>query len=193
MPPALTRRGLALVSSLGVALALSNCSGKHKGGISTGNWAREAAIVEVGSKRTPPHNLSRYEYPFHDAGNYIAAWAAAGERNRGQRSSWASRSSSSSSHSSSTYRKPASTRPTPTYTRPTPTYTRPTPPPTKPRPASTKPTPPKKPAYRSHLVTSSDTLYSLSRRYGVSIARIQAANGLKSTLIRTGATLRVPY
>ena len=60
------------------------------------------------STRTPPHRMSKEEYPFDSKGNYITDWAAAGERKfgrpayvkappqRGHSSSSSSRSSSSS-------------------------------------------------------------------------------------------------
>ncbi len=45
----------------------------------------------------------------------------------------------------------------------------------------------------NHQVVSGDTLYSLSRKYGVSVAAIQAANNLGiSTNIRIGQTLIIP-
>lgn len=44
----------------------------------------------------------------------------------------------------------------------------------------------------SHRVTSSDTLYSLSRYYGVSISSIQRANGIRGTTIVTGSTILIP-
>ncbi|NNE94099.1 MAG: LysM peptidoglycan-binding domain-containing protein [Verrucomicrobiales bacterium] len=44
----------------------------------------------------------------------------------------------------------------------------------------------------THTVVQGDTLFSLSRRYGTSVAAIQSANGLSSDLIRTGQTLQIP-
>jgi|GEM_PF-1723592 len=41
-------------------------------------------------------------------------------------------------------------------------------------------------------VARGDTLYGLSRRYGVSIAALQTANGLRNTMIRPGQKLRLP-
>ena len=45
---------------------------------------------------------------------------------------------------------------------------------------------------RRHTVVKGDTLYGLSRRYGVSISAIQRANKLSGTNIRIGATLLIP-
>jgi len=42
-----------------------------------------------------------------------------------------------------------------------------------------------------HRVGTGDTLLGLARRHGVSVADLQALNGLDSSLIRTGQELRV--
>ena len=47
-------------------------------------------------------------------------------------------------------------------------------------------------SYRVHRVTRGDTLYGISRKYGVSVSRIKSTNGLRSDLIRTGQSLRIP-
>lgn len=51
---------------------------------------------------------------------------------------------------------------------------------------------PAKPAPLKHRVTSSDTLYGLGRKYGVTVSAIQRANGLSGTTIATGRTLLIP-
>jgi LysM repeat protein len=74
-----------------------------------------------------------------------------------------------------------------------------------PAPAAPAYTPPAAPAYSppvapatnyggatSHVVSKGDTLYNLSRRYGTSVAAIQAANGLNDSLIILGSTLNIP-
>ena len=43
-----------------------------------------------------------------------------------------------------------------------------------------------------HTVKGSDTLFGLSRKYGVSVGSIQRANGIKGTTIVTGRTLTIP-
>ena len=78
--------------------------------------------------------------------------------------------------------------PTQNYTAPAPAYT---------PPAAPAYTPPAAPATNyggtsSHLVSKGDTLYNLSKRYGTSVAAIQAANGLPDNLIRLGTTLNIP-
>lgn len=59
------------------------------------------------------------------------------------------------------------------------------------------PAPAPAPSYGStaggtHTVTSGDTLFSLSRRYGTTVPAIKTANGLSSDLIRIGQTLTIP-
>lgn len=41
-------------------------------------------------------------------------------------------------------------------------------------------------------VKKGDTLSSMARKYGTSVSKIKAANGLKSDTIRDGATLTIP-
>lgn len=47
-------------------------------------------------------------------------------------------------------------------------------------------------AYRHYAVARGDTLYSLARRFGVSVQTLTKANRLKGTTIKQGMTLRVP-
>ena len=58
------------------------------------------------------------------------------------------------------------------------------------RSAPTTPVP--RPEYVTHVVQRGETLYSISRRYGTTVAAIQAANGLTDTKIRVGQELRIP-
>lgn len=58
----------------------------------------------------------------------------------------------------------------------------------KPKPAPVKVTP----KLRRHTVAKGETLYSLSRRYGVTVRDIQKANGISSTTIRDGQSLAIP-
>jgi membrane-bound lytic murein transglycosylase D len=47
--------------------------------------------------------------------------------------------------------------------------------------------------YAHHLVRQGDTLWDISRAYGVSITAIQDANGMgRRTLLRPGGTLKIP-
>jgi len=58
-------------------------------------------------------------------------------------------------------------------------------------PAGSSPTP-GEPQYTIYVVRAGDTLYSISRRYNVTVQAIMAANGLTSTHIRVGQQLRIP-
>ncbi|MGB0992443.1 MAG: N-acetylmuramoyl-L-alanine amidase [Akkermansiaceae bacterium] len=77
---------------------------------------------------------------------------------------------------------------TQTYSPPV-TRTSPAPPVRK--PVAKKPAP-SRPSYRYHTVKRGDTLYGLSRRYGVSVASIQRSNALRNTVIGTGKRLKIP-
>lgn len=44
----------------------------------------------------------------------------------------------------------------------------------------------------SHTVTSGDTLWGLSRKYGVSVDEIRQANGISGSTIITGQSLNIP-
>lgn len=44
----------------------------------------------------------------------------------------------------------------------------------------------------SHKIKSGETLSSISKKYGVSVAELKAANGMKSDALRAGATLKIP-
>jgi LysM repeat protein len=63
------------------------------------------------------------------------------------------------------------------------TGTAPAPPPSAPAPTA---------GPRSHTVVSGDTLWGLSRKYGVSIDAIKTANGMTSDTVVLGTTLNIP-
>lgn len=50
----------------------------------------------------------------------------------------------------------------------------------------------KKSSGSSYKVVRGDTLYGIARKRGSSVAKIKAANGLKSDVIRPGQVLRIP-
>jgi hypothetical protein len=43
-----------------------------------------------------------------------------------------------------------------------------------------------------YTVTKGDTLSAIARKKGISVAKIKAANGLSSDLIRPGQALKIP-
>jgi hypothetical protein len=158
--------------------ALASCS---SGGKKKGLPTNLPSIALSSSAATPPHNMPSYTYPFDSNGMYVSSWAAEGERRAGrsaanssdvQRWSGSHRSSRSTSGSSSSSSKP------------------------KPK-VTTSSTAKRKPTSsgggsRVHVVKKGDTLYALARRYGSTVAKIKAANGLRSDLLRLGVTLKIP-
>ena len=44
----------------------------------------------------------------------------------------------------------------------------------------------------THIVTTGDSLWGLSRKYGTTVEAIQQANGLSGNTIQTGRTLQIP-
>jgi LysM repeat protein len=59
--------------------------------------------------------------------------------------------------------------------------------------SKTKAKPKAKPAAsRKHTVTGKDSLWSISRKYGTTVDKIKAANGLKSDILRDGRVLVIP-
>ncbi|MEM7011889.1 MAG: LysM peptidoglycan-binding domain-containing protein [Verrucomicrobiota bacterium] len=142
--------------------------------VSTGGTG--GGVVSANDLATPSHGLSREDYPFDEHGNYREDWAEfpggggsssrSSSRSSGRSSGSSSRSSGSSSSSSS-----GSTT-TSTY---------------KPPSSSSK----LSTSGRTHTVTSGDTLWGISRKYGVSVTTIKAKNGLTSDLIRPGQKLKL--
>ena len=138
-------------------------------------------LVSCSGKRTPDYNPAIG--PFDENGNYIEAWADnPPKRNR----FWFSKKKTEEPKVVETekptrqvYKKPKQeTRPAPKPTyRPKPKV--------KPKPVRVKP------KSRRHAVAKGDTLYGLSRKYGVSVSAIQRANKLSGTNIRIGATLLI--
>jgi LysM repeat protein len=44
----------------------------------------------------------------------------------------------------------------------------------------------------THTVASGDTFFSISRRYGCTVAELQASNGKAEPTLRLGEVIRVP-
>ncbi|MCB1208424.1 MAG: LysM peptidoglycan-binding domain-containing protein [Verrucomicrobiales bacterium] len=151
-----------------MAMGLASCTG-------TGDGKRKGPpknlpVISIhGSAATPPHSMSHGEYPFDANGNYVSTWAAEGERIAGRSSSAAMdysswKSSHGTSSSSSSSRRSTTTK--------------------KKSSSASKST--------SYTIKKGDTLSGIARRYGTTVSKIKAANGLKSDLIRDGKTLRIP-
>lgn len=55
-----------------------------------------------------------------------------------------------------------------------------------------KPKPKPQPTVIRHTVKRGDTLSSLAKRYKTSVSKIQAANGIRGSVIRLGQSLKIP-
>ncbi len=134
------------------------------------------------------HGMTKKQYPFDDQGNYRRDWVRSGSssRTKSSRSGYKVASTQTSNNSGSTPPVLASPSKYPDYVGNTaPTRSQPSAPVPAPKPAP-------KPSTRYHKVASGDTLYSLSRKYRVSVSALQKTNGLSGNLIRTGQSLRIP-
>lgn len=111
--------------------------------------------------------MPRKDYPFDpNTGNYMTAWASEGE----SAASAADAARWQSSHGGSVSRRQpspvtkVSSKKKSTSTGKTSTYT----------------------------IKSGDTLGGIAQKHKTTVAKIKAANGLKSDLIRAGKTLKIP-
>jgi LysM repeat protein len=120
-----------------------------------------------GNKNTPPHTMAKNEYPFDEDGTYRSEWVAAG----------GGRSAAESDNTS--WRTSHGGAPTPDKD-----YT-----PTKKRKFSTSKS---KIKGGSYTIKQGDSLSAIAKRNGTTVAKLKAANGLKSDLIRAGKTLKIP-
>lgn len=195
LPPAAARipsslPALRLLGASAAALMLIGCAGRTKPQASGSVDPRIA---------TPPHNLSAAEYPFDDDGTYRKDWVAnpAATRRSGRRSNPAPTPAPAPARQEApayAYQPPPSApaNPAPYPAAPAP---RPTAPPPAPSPRPTPkpaPAPAKAAAARYHTVAKGDTLFSISRRYNVTVPKLKSTNGLSSDTIRIGQTLRIP-
>ena len=198
----LPNRTIASLLALAACCVFSSCKTTQKTGTDD--------VVDYTSPNT---KMSHEEYPFDDNGNYREDWAARGagvsgvkdkptadtpyiqEPDEPSTPTVASHSSSSSgssgvkkSGSSSSSRSTASRTSSSRSTASRSSSSK-----SKPKTAS-KPKPKPKPVAKSTYVKvkSGDSLYSISKKTGVPIATIKAANGLKSDVIVDGKTLKIP-
>lgn len=119
-----------------------------------------------GSSSTPDHGMSHADYPFNPDGSYNTAWAAEGGQGAGMDySSWrSSHGSSRSSRSSSSRKKTTSSSRSKFGSG----------------------------SSRSYAIKSGDTLSTIARKNGTTVAKLKAANGLSGDMIRAGKTLKIP-
>ena len=186
---------LGAFAALGLAMLLSSCTSsdpKIKG--VPGNLP---SISLYGKARTPPHSMARADYPFDSSGNYVTAWAAEGRSSAGPSDYRSSRSHYESEDDPPPRRKPTTTSRSSSTARKSVSSS---PPKKKPSgsSSSSSTTTAKKSSGSSgggstkHVVKSSDSLWSLAKKYGTTVEKIKSANGLKGTNIRDGAALKIP-
>lgn len=148
-----------------MALLLTSCqSSTHIKGL-----PKNLPVINLhGSPSTPSHSMAHKDYPFADNGDYKSDWAAEGGQEAGMDySSWRSSHGGSPSRGSSS------------------------------RGSSKKKTSAKTSSKSSgkggsYTIKSGDSLSAIARKSGTTVAKLKAANGLKSDMIRAGKTLKIP-
>ncbi len=166
-------RSLPSILLTAAALLLASCKSNKVPGV-----PKVLPTVPLyGSTATPSHSMSASEYPFAPNGDYVTSWAAAGggPAAASDYNSWrTSHGGSSSSRGVTKVSAPKKASASASRAKSTKAKTT--------------------AASRSvrHTVKGGDTLSGIARRYGSSVAKIKAANGLRSDMIRPGQTLSVP-
>lgn len=177
-------RLLVAAVALVVPLMLDSCSSSSsKKGRGPGAPANLPSIDLHGSAATPSHSMPHEEYPFDSGGNYVTAWAQAGEAKagRGEATSSDYDSWKGSHHSANARTKMSKPVKVSSSSKKSGSSS-------KTSSSSSK----KKSSSKKHTVKSGDTLSSIARKYGTSVSKLKAANGLKSDMIRDGRSLSIP-
>lgn len=180
---------------------------------STSGTYKDVSYDPAKLKTPAGHGLEKKDYPFDESGAYRKDWVKANASGRDRSAAPSSEPSTQVASTSTTEGGTSGTTPYPTYAeasraRASGTFVGPaeestpvsfvpegsttaapaqssTPPVAAPAAApSTSP--------RYHKVVSGDTLFSLSGRYGTSVAELKRLNGLKGDSIRVGQSLRIP-
>lgn len=146
-----------------LALTLASCTGPRIKGLP----ANLPVINLHGSKETPPHSMAKNEYPFDENGDYKSDWVASGGSTKTNESDYGS------------WRSSHGGEPTPDKD-----YT----PPKKKKSSGSK----SKSKGGSYTIKSGDSLSVIAAKNGTTVAKLKAANGLSSDLIRAGKTLKIP-
>ncbi|WP_395716155.1 LysM peptidoglycan-binding domain-containing protein [Prosthecobacter sp.] len=116
-----------------------------------------------GSASTPPHSMAHKDYPFADNGDYKTDWASEGGQGAGMDySSWRTSHGGAATRGSRGSKGKSGSK----------------------SKSSGK--------GGSYTIKSGDTLGTIARKNGTTVAKLKAANGLKSDLIRAGKTLKIP-
>lgn len=122
--------------------------------------------------------MERKDYPFDpNSGNYVTAWASEGERaaSEDDLNRW------QSSHGGSVSRR-----------QPSPVKKVASKSSTKKKSTASSSKGKSKGGSSSYTIKAGDNLGAIARKNNTTVAKIKAANGLKSDLIRAGKTLKIP-
>lgn len=148
-------------------------------------------FTQCGSTSAPVTNV--VTGPFDERGDYIEDWADQPDKWHRPPAPYGSKKKTITTVIKKEFTPPPEiVVVSPIQTRPESVTTTPKP---KPKPAAVskpKPKPDPKPVAARHTVKKGDTLSSLARKYGSSVSKIQAANGIKGSVIRLGQTLTIP-
>ena len=151
------------------------------------------SVVFVGCSRSgrEPHYNPEVG-PFDEDGNYVEAWAD----NPPTRVAGIRKTQPTQKPRPVAKPRPITTAKVTPKPKPRPITTAKVTPKPKPRPV-VKPKPRPKPVVAKpksikHMIKRGDTLWGLSRRYGVSVTAIQKANRISGTNIRAGKTILIP-
>lgn len=143
------------------------------------------------------------DYPFDSNGNYVTSWAAEGGASPGPSDYRPAKHHDDSPPPRRTVSSASTVKPkskSKVEDSPPKKVASSTPKKDSPTPSKSSSPPSKKPVGKSsggggsakHVVKSSDTLFGLAKKYGTTVAKIKAANGLTSDSLRDGRTLTIP-
>lgn len=141
----------------------------HCGSISLG-----PTVAVEGELASPETSLPHYEYPFDESGRYREDWVSPPSKKRS-----GSRTRNTTSAVTAPPRKPVVSP----VSVPAPVDS--------PRIVASN-APVQAGGSGSYQVRNGDTLWSISRRHGVSVADLKAANGMRGDTIHAGDSLRLP-
>lgn len=179
-------RTLALIALAALPmLGLSSCSSTPK---IKGIPDKLPPITLTGTVRTPPHSMPSHAYPFDSDGRYVSDWAAEGERRSGRS---AAATSADQEKWTGSHEGAATGRRIVIKTTP------------KSKSSSSKTASSKSKSGKSksgssgggggsYVVKKGDTLSSIARRNGTTVAKIKSANGMSSDFLSIGKSLKVP-